>query len=115
MKKSDVLLVGKVIAQREICDTILTGFVIKSIVTSIAVEHLYKGALQQKNIEIISGVGQGDCGFNFEIGKDYVIYANYKKGISELGPHKYLYTDICKRTKLKDEYEIAEIDMLGRR
>ena len=34
----------------------------------------YRGA-QQKNTRIRTGVGGGDCGFEFEVGKQYLVYA----------------------------------------
>lgn len=41
---------------------------------SFDVSRSYRGA-QQKNIRIRTGVGGGDCGFNFEVGEQYLVYA----------------------------------------
>ena len=41
---------------------------------SFDVLRSYRGA-QQKNVRIRTGVGGGDCGFDFEVGKQYLVYA----------------------------------------
>jgi len=46
----------------------------------------------QKEIEILTGMGGGDCGYSFHSGVDYVIYA-YKNS------EGYLETGICSRTR----------------
>ena len=46
----------------------------------------------QKEIEIVTGIGGGDCGYEFQIGVDYVVYAyNNAEGRLE--------TNICSRTR----------------
>jgi hypothetical protein len=46
----------------------------------------------QKEIEIVTGLGGGDCGYDFQIGADYVVYA-YKNAEGRLE------TNICSRTR----------------
>jgi hypothetical protein len=46
----------------------------------------------QKEIEILTGYGGGDCGYQFEVGIEYVIYA-YKNSAGRLE------TGICMRTR----------------
>ena len=46
----------------------------------------------QKEIEIVTGTGGGDCGYEFQIGVDYVVYA-YKNAEGRLE------TNICSRTR----------------
>ena len=41
---------------------------------SFDVSRSYRGA-RQKNVRIRTGVGAGDCGFQFEVGKQYLVYA----------------------------------------
>jgi hypothetical protein len=47
---------------------------------------------RQKEIEILTGQGSGDCGYAFQIGVDYVVYA-YKNAEGRLE------TNICSRTR----------------
>ena len=47
---------------------------------------------EQKQIEIATGMGGGDCGFAFQVGVDYVVYA-YKNA------EGHLETGICSRTR----------------
>jgi hypothetical protein len=55
----------------------------------------YRGG-QQKNIRIRTGVGGGDCGFHFEVGEQYLVYAF----ADESGQ---LSTGICSGTALLEE------------
>src|ERR1035437_5376928 len=50
----------------------------------------------QKEIEIATGMGGGDCGFAFQVGVDYVVYA-YKNAEGRLE------TGICSRTRLMSQ------------
>lgn len=63
-----------------------------------AVEKTYSGGIG-KDVDIHSGTGGGDCGYFFEMGEVYVVYAygNSKDGFS---------TGICTRTnRLRDAHE----------
>jgi hypothetical protein len=63
----------------------------------------YKG---EKKDEIIieTGFGGGDCGFSFNIGREYLVYAS--------GPDEALRTSICKRTcGPEKDYERMDEDM----
>jgi hypothetical protein len=55
----------------------------------------YKGA-PRKSILVTTGIGGGDCGFDFEAGKQYLVYAFADKS-------GQLSTGICSRTALLDE------------
>jgi hypothetical protein len=59
------------------------------------VSHFYKG-VERKDVLLTTGVGGGDCGFDFEIGKKYLIYA-----LADASGH--LSTDICSGTGLLEE------------
>jgi hypothetical protein len=62
---------------------------------SFEVSRTYRGA-QRENIQIRTGLGGGDCGFPFEIGKQYLVYAF----ADESGQ---LSTGICSGTALLQE------------
>jgi len=62
---------------------------------SFDVLRSYRGA-QEKNVRIRTGVGGGDCGFDFEVGKQYLVYAFADKS-------GQLATGICSGTALLEE------------
>lgn len=54
------------------------------------VNDTLKGELKDK-ATVLTGRGLGECGFDFNIGRAYLVYANLHGNV--------LYTDICTRTK----------------
>ena len=60
------------------------------ILVSLEVLHSYRGD-QRKIMRLSTGLGGGDCGFDFEVGKQYLVYA-FKDKAGELS------TNICTRT-----------------
>jgi hypothetical protein len=62
---------------------------------TLDVASFHKGA-EQSHVLLTTGVGGGDCGFDFEIGKKYLVYAY----ADESG---YLSTGICSGTRLLEE------------
>lgn len=69
-----------------------------------SVEQAYSG-VSGTQVEVFTGIGGGDCGYHFETGRRYLVYAYLHK--DKLG------TNICTRTK---PFEIAREDLafLGR-
>ncbi len=72
----------------------------------ILVTVKYKGQLSSDTITIVTGVGGGDCGYVFEIGKLYIIYA-FKPG--SVSSKNIFSTNACTRTMRYDEKEIESI------
>ena len=59
----------------------------------VSVDEVLAGVdASQKVIEILTGYGGGDCGYSFQVGADYVIYASKN-------PAGALETGICSRTR----------------
>jgi hypothetical protein len=60
----------------------------------------YKGRAGRQILTITTGFGGGDCGFLFELDKEYIVYASQrtKYNFADDVVPKYLYTDICMRT-----------------
>src|SRR5262249_20884902 len=56
---------------------------------TFVVTNAWKG-LSSKEVLIVTGFGRGDCGYEFEVGKNYLVYAG--------GPPQALGTSICHRT-----------------
>ncbi len=57
------------------------------------VNESFRG-IEEKSVELETGMGGGDCGFRFENGQSYLIYAYRNKETGKLG------TGICTRTQL---------------
>jgi hypothetical protein len=58
----------------------------------LEVERSYRGSVS-KNVEVVTGSGGADCGYDFRMGEHYLVYAY---------PHPQsgkLYTGICQRTR----------------
>lgn len=63
-------------------------------------EKIYKGKFSEE-VVITTGQGSGDCGFYFEVGKSYLVYAYGNLGNLE--------TNICQRTSLVEETKDLKI------
>ncbi len=65
------------------------------------VSQNFFGAEEDKNITILTGFGFGDCGYPFQKGEKYLVYAYEHEG--------KLYTSICSRTRpaasVEDDFE----------
>lgn len=59
----------------------------------LVIKETFSGlAAEQKEVEVVTGMGGGDCGIPFERGVDYLVYA-YKNGDGRLA------ANICSRTR----------------
>ena len=67
------------------------------------VKESFRG-VNTPELEVTTGMGGGDCGFGFQIGKEYLVYAYPGEG-------KKLATGICTRTSLltKADEDLAYI------
>ena len=78
-------------------------------------------------IQIVTGYGSGDCGYEFEIGKDYIIYGEAwkeksitirqkkrkaKRKLTEITIANKFYTDICRLTQDSNEKELTNLKRL---
>ncbi len=117
IRRADAVFVGEVISK----DTLTEHYHLEGVGTSvertlyryrIKVTATYKGQ-KVDTLSVTTGVGHGDCGFGFEIGKNYVIYAEFRtalfNGSMKLPP--FLYTNICWRTRVSDSDEIRQIEV----
>ena len=68
---------------------------LQQMAVKLLVEDTFRGSLGGNDVEIVTGMGGGDCGYNFEKGKKYLVYANEDRG--------RLYVGICSRTRLLSE------------
>lgn len=78
-------------------------------------------------IRIITGYSDGDCGYEFEIGKEYIVYAEtwkekaitvqhrkrkLKRKISQITIPNTFYTDICRLTQELNQNELENLKRL---
>ncbi|MBL4705008.1 MAG: hypothetical protein JKY54_10830 [Flavobacteriales bacterium] len=79
--------------------------------------EIIKGDFKTDTVEIYTGMGVGDCGFGFIIGKKYLVYGIdgiYNERIFTTD-EKALWTINCFRTKLTDNTEIDELRQIARK
>lgn len=67
----------------------------------------WKG-VEQDAVEVDTGYGSGDCGYNFQTGNEYLIYASNAYGIEG----NYWVTGICGRTALLSDAN-EDLEYLG--
>ncbi|MEO5643484.1 MAG: hypothetical protein ABIQ40_03470 [Bacteroidia bacterium] len=113
IKRSDIVFTGKVIS----VDTLLiftepgSMFKVYKRKYSFQLQSLYKGKISSDTVEIIAGLGGGDCGFEFAAGSEYIVYANYETYTIAGGTSlSCLSTNICRRTCLKNIEELKQIE-----
>lgn len=95
LEQSDAVFLGKVtsIAEEE-----------NGIVATIEVTQSWKGVKEAK-VTVSTAAHSASCGFGFEKGKQYVVYAHASEG--------KLSTNICTRTRAFDGKDKSEIEALG--
>jgi hypothetical protein len=70
--------------------------------------HTFKGG-QRTQVQIETGYGGGDCGYRFEVGEQYLVYADLDDQSGELS------TSICSGTATVDESRAAIAKLSGER
>ena len=76
-----------------------------AVVVKFRVKSTWKGRLT-KRVSVSTGRGHGDCGYQFEVGQSYLVYA-YGSDENSLS------TNICQRTARLSE-SAADIKLLGK-
>ncbi len=78
-------------------------------------QESYKGNfLKESEVVIETDLGNGDCGYMFDVGNRYLIYCYYQKRYLNGKKIKdtILYTNICTRTNLVTKETGKEIKIL---
>jgi hypothetical protein len=120
IKRQDAVLVGTIVESEEIriYDTLSPSKTIYrvEIKYTLVVETVYKGRQVSDTAFIFTGSGGGDCGYNFQLGQKYIVYAGnfmpderYNSPVSTENISSF-YTSICTRTRPYNEEEIEEIE-----
>ncbi|MEL1255346.1 hypothetical protein AAEO57_16265 [Flavobacterium sp. DGU38] len=119
MKKAinhvDVLFTGKIISREIYTDSNFPNMILKKVIYTVLVTEKLKGDIKTDTIKIYTGLGNGDCGVEFEIGKSYIIYSNYEEELFKTKVPKFLSTDICTRTSEFKDIEFKKIKRYARR
>ena len=89
-EKSQAVFAGEVL---EIIEPSGKNFLL----VKMRIESSWKGA-KSNEIVIVTGKGNGDCGYSFTVGQRYLVYA-YQTSNSQLS------TNICQRTALLSDAE----------
>ena len=98
LRESRAVFSGKVLEVTEDPQTL-------HVAVRLRVERVWKGSPREV-VRIFTGRGGGDCGYQFEVGQSYLVYA-YKWRETELG------TNICQRTAKLSEAS-GDLRVLGR-
>jgi len=104
MKYNDAIFLGKVIAiekiEKSIIRTINDTVSIPFQNVKLIQQKIYKGKFHMDTIIIQTIDGTGMCGYPFQIGEQYIIYANWTTDdiINNNRKSQYLHTSICTRT-----------------
>ena len=104
--KTDVIVKGTIISKAMFSkdDHKITGLRMRYIKYTIAISEVIKGKIKFKKIIIASS--SADCGYRFDIGKTYLVYADKHK---ENKNDTFLYTSICMRTNKFNAIEYKKV------
>jgi len=121
-KESDLVFKGEAVSKEEIIvyrklvgtDSSIKFYFYKY---TFEVKIVYKGKVKLSTIQIITGIGKGDCGSKFVVGREYIVYSKWKDRYYPAGDNvdKFLYTNICTRTTSNINVEQNEIEEYRRR
>ena len=103
LERSDAVFSGKVIAIEE--KPPLLSVPSKTVIFEVA--RTWKG-IEQSQVKITTGQGGGDCGFEFNMGQEYLVYAvkSNSYGLNSLS------TIICDRTDILSQAQ-GDLPLLG--
>lgn len=105
------------------------GYLIRKYkVFTLIVDNKYKATKNMADtIQVVTGYGGGDCGFEFEVGKEYIVYGEAwkekaisvrhkkrkdKRRITETVIANKFYTDICRLTQDANPKELGNLKLL---
>lgn len=106
-----------------------SGYLIRKYkVFTLVVDTKFKATkITSDTIQIVTGYGGGDCGYEFQIGKDYIVFAEpwkektislrhkkrkIKRKLTEITITNKFYTDICRLTQYSNEKELTNLKRL---
>lgn len=136
-KHADAVVVGTILSKQIVTLTDSTIFkmfpndttIQKSTILKITfarydllVQNVYKGKITNDTLTIYTGLGGGDCGVRFEIGKKYIVYGENETYFGQVNndfkfpkAKNTFWTYICLRTTLYHHDEITEIEKFAKK
>jgi hypothetical protein len=116
--KSDAVFLGKVLSKKEFLvqdSSLPIGYKLHRAEFKILLLKEVKGDFTKDTVIVITGIGRGDCGIDFMIGKDYIIYSTYSTKYFGSGREvtPFLYTNICTRTIINNNKERKKLKQLS--
>jgi hypothetical protein len=88
----------------------------------LLVHDLYKGKITKDTLTIYTGLGGGDCGIRFEIGKKYIVYGENETYFGQVNndlkfpkTKNTFWTYNCLRTTSYLQDEITEIEKFAKK
>lgn len=116
IKNSDVIFNGITLNKKEFeinlnLNSKRKPYYITKVEYTFLIVNKFKGIDTKDTIKIITGVGNGDCGIEFMLGREYLVFAKYSNKYFQGGEivSPFIYTDVCSRTKLSNKKEIKKI------
>lgn len=105
LERSDAIFSGKVISIEEKTALLPGSYPSKAVIFEVA--KIWKG-MEQSQVKITTGLDDGDCGFDFSVGQEYLVYAVK----SEMYGSNLLSTMICDRTDILSQAQ-GDFSVLG--
>ena len=137
VKHSDAVVVGTVLSKQLITltdSTILKMFPNDTTIRNspmskmtiarydLLVQDIYKGKITNDTLTIYTGLGGGDCGIRFEIGKKYIVYGENETYFGQVNndfnfpkAKNTFWTYNCLRTTSYFQDEIIEIEKFAKK
>ncbi len=88
----------------------------------LLVQDIYKGKITRDTLTIYTGLGGGDCGIRFEIGKKYIVYGENETYFGQVNndfkfpkTKNTFWTYNCLRTTSYYQDEITEIEKFAKK
>jgi len=127
IKHADAVVVGTILSKQFI--TLTDSNLINSLFPKLTiaryallVQDIYKGKITIDTVTIYTGVGGGDCGIVFEIGKKYIVYGKEKTFFGQVNndfkfpqEKNSFWTYHCLRTTVYNEKEIVKIKRFSKK
>lgn len=93
------IFVGRVTDIESVTEEMDDGQEQRSKIVTLRVQERLQGLDREREVEVRTGAGGGDCGFDFQRNETYLVYANRSARTGRME------TGICSRTALVDEAE----------
>lgn len=137
VKHADAIVVGTVLSKQLITltdstmlkmfpnDTIMRNSPMSKMTIArydLLVHDIYKGKIRSDTLTIYTGLGGGDCGIRFEVGKKYIVYGENETYFGQVNndikfpkAKNTFWTYQCLRTTSYFQDEITEIEKFAKK